>query len=83
MQRTPEANQTDRTTQYAVEVLAGKIKAGNSIKKACQRHINDIKRSKDDPEFPYYFDVNEAEEIINFAETLTIAEGEGAEQVKL
>ena len=83
MQRPPETNQTDRTTQYAVEVLAGKIRAGNSVKKACQRHINDIKRSKDDPEFPYYFDVNEAEEIINFAETLTIAEGEGPEQVKL
>ena len=67
---------TDRTTQYAVEVLAGKIAAGKTVKQACERHINDIKRSKDDPTFKYYFDVEQAEDIINFAETLTIAEGE-------
>lgn len=74
---------TDRTTQYAVEVLAGKIAAGKTVKQACERHINDIKRSKDDPTFKYYFDEEQAEDIINFAETLTIAEGEEETAVTL
>lgn len=76
-------NATDRTTQYAVEVLAGKIAAGKTVKQACERHINDIKRSKDDLTFNYYFDVGEAEDIINFAETLIIAEGEDQQNVVL
>lgn len=73
----------DRTTQYAIEVLAGKIPAGKSVKQACRRHIDDIKKSKDDTNFKYYFNVDEAEDIINFAETLTIAEGEEPEPVTL
>lgn len=81
MQR--QDNKTDRTTQYAIEVLTGKIPAGKSVKQACQRHINDLKRSKDDPTFKYYFNVDEAEDIINFAETLTIAEGEEPQPVVL
>lgn len=76
-------NGADRTTQYAVEVLAGKIAAGKTVKQACERHINDIKRSKDDTDFKYYFDVDEAEDIINFAETLIIAEGEDQQNVVL
>ena len=67
MQRPPETKTTDRATQYAVEVLAGKIKAGKSVRQACERHINDLKRSKEDPNFKYNFDVAEAEDIINFA----------------
>ncbi len=83
MQRPPETKTTDRATQYAVEVLAGKIKAGKSVRQACERHINDLKRSKEDPNFKYYFDVAEAEDIINFAETLTIAEGEEPQPLTL
>lgn len=65
----------DRTTQYAADVLAGKIVAGKLVKLACKRHLKDIERSKSD-EFRYYFDEAAAERIIEFAETLTIAEGE-------
>lgn len=65
----------DRTTQYALDVLDGKIVAGTYVKMACKRHLDDIKRSEDD-EYKFYFDIEEAERIIDFAETLTIAEGE-------
>ena len=65
----------DRTTQYAADVLAGKIIAGNLVKLACKRHLDDIEKSKAAP-YKYYFDVEQAERIIEFAETLTIAEGE-------
>ena len=71
----------DRTTQYAADVLAGKIIAGNLVKLACKRHLDDIEKSKAAP-YKYYFDVEQAERIIEFAETLTIAEGEEEEQVE-
>lgn len=74
---------TDRATQYAEDVLNGKIVAGKSIKLACRRHLKDLERSKTDHNFKYYFDIDQAEDIINFAETLTIAEGEEPQPVVL
>lgn len=71
----------DRTTQYALDVLAEKIVAGDYVKMACQRHLDDIEKSKHAP-YRYFFDVEEAEKIIDFAETLTIAEGEEKKLMK-
>lgn len=65
----------DRATQYALDVLAGKIVVGELVKLACQRHIDDIKRSEAAP-YRFYYNEQKAERIIDFAETLTIAEGE-------
>ena len=45
------------------------------VKLACQRHLDDLERAKLAP-YKYYFDVEESEKIIDFAEELTIAEGE-------
>lgn len=70
----------DRTTRYAADVLDGKIVAGRLVKLACKRHLDDIEKSKTD-DFKYYFDEAAAERIIEFAETLTIAEGEEQEHV--
>lgn len=71
----------DRATQYAADVLAGKIIAGELVKLSCKRHMEDIERSKAAP-FKYYFDVEQSERIIDFAETLTIAEGEEEQDVE-
>lgn len=71
----------DRTTQYAADVLAGKIVAGELVKLSCKRHMEDIEKSKAAP-YKYYFDVEQAERIIDFAETLTIAEGEEEQNVE-
>ena len=71
---------TDRCTQYALDVVAGKVTAGELVKLACQRHLDDLERAKAAP-YKYYFDVEKSEEIINFAEELTIAEGEENENV--
>lgn len=70
----------DRTTQYAKDVVEGKVVAGKRVKQACQRHLDDIENSKLAP-YRYYFNVEEAEDIINFAEELIIAEGEEEEFV--
>ena len=66
---------TDRCTQYALDVTEGRIIAGELVRLACQRHLDDIEKSKAAP-YRYYFDVEQSEKIINFAEELTIAEDE-------
>ena len=62
----------DRVTEYACKVVSGEIVAGELHKLACQRHLNDLKRQRS-PEFPYYYAPDKALEIIEYAETLTIA----------
>lgn len=74
-------NIQDRVTEYALEVLAGNVVAGELVKLACQRHIDDLEKSKAAP-YRFYFDVEQAERIIDFAETLTIAEGEEEKDVE-
>lgn len=73
---------TDRCTQYALDVVAGKIIAGDYVRLACQRHLDDLEKAKAAP-YKYYFDIEESEKIINFGEELTIAEGAGDEKVTL
>lgn len=68
-------NPLDRVTQYCIDVIEDKIIAGKTVKEACQRHLNDIESSKLAP-YKYEFDVEKALDIIDFAETLVIAEGE-------
>ena len=64
----------DRVTQYAYDVLDGKIIAGKSVKLACKRHLNDLKKSKTD-DFEYIFDIERVEHVLNFSETLTFKKG--------
>jgi phage terminase large subunit-like protein len=72
----------DRVTAYAISVLNGEIIAGNSVKLACKRHLDNLESSKLAP-YKYRFDVDKANEIINFAETLTLAEGGEPQPLKL
>lgn len=65
----------DRVTQYAVDVVEGRIVAGRYAILACQRHLDDLEKSKLAP-YKYAFDIEKANDILDFAETLTIAEGE-------
>lgn len=41
---------------------------------ACKRHLHDLKRERT-PEFPYYWDPDAATRVLDYAETLTLAEG--------
>ena len=72
----------DRVTEYANRVVSGKVVAGELHVLACQRHLNDLKRQRSE-DFPYYYDPVKAREIIDYAETLTIAEGSEPKPVKL
>jgi phage terminase large subunit-like protein len=66
-QKTNSKNSKLLTTQYAKDVLAGRILACKKVKLACQRHINDLKRQGTD-EFPFVFDEEKALRPIEFME---------------
>lgn len=75
----------DRVTAYAAAVVAGDIPGvGELHRLACSRHLHDIERSLEETSaFPYYWDPEEAERVLSYAETLTIAEGDKPRPVQL
>lgn len=65
----------DRVTSYARDVVAGQVEGvGELHRLACKRHLKDLERERTSA-FPYYWDPDAAEEVLEYAETLTIAEG--------
>lgn len=62
---------------FAEQVLSNEVPACRYIKLACQRHISDLSKSKD-ADYPYYFDENAAQRIIEFIELLPHTKGEWA-----
>ncbi|MED4693791.1 terminase large subunit [Peribacillus frigoritolerans] len=69
---------TQRAIQYAQDVLSGKEVAGRLVKLSCQRFMDDLDRSKlkvYSEDFPYVFNEERADELLDYAETLVIAEG--------
>lgn len=72
----------DRVTEYASKVVSGEVIAGELHVLACKRHLNDLTRQRTE-DFPYYYDPARAMEVIDYAETLTIAEGDDPKPVKL
>lgn len=73
---------SDFVTEYARRVDKGEIFCGELHRLACWRHLKDLSRQKT-IEFPYYWDEKAAERIIEYAETLTIAEGTEPKPVRL
>lgn len=70
----------DRVSQFADQNKNNKRRFGEDARLAFKRHLNDLKKSKKkDPRFPYVFLPEKAEEIIELANKLTIAEGEEAQ----
>lgn len=70
----------DRVTEFARKNLKNKKEFGEDARLAFKRHLNDIKKSgKSGAGFPYEFCPQKAEKIIELANKLTIAEGEGDE----
>lgn len=63
-------------------MVDGDVASGGLHKLACERHLKDLERQKSDG-FDYYWDVEASNRIIEFAETLTIAEGESTKPVSL
>lgn len=78
----------DRVTVYAREVArtgrypdTGDL-CGELHILACKRHLRDLERERTS-EFPYYWDPPAAERVLDFAETLTLAEGSEPKPLRL
>ena len=71
----------DRVTEYAKKTLDEGI-MGELHLLACKRHLEDLKR-QGTREFPYIWNPEQSERILEYAETLTIAEGFDIKSVKL
>lgn len=72
----------DRATEYAEKVAIGDAPCGKLHKLACERHLKDLER-QGTKDFPYVWKSEKSENILNFAEMLTIAEGTEPKPVKL
>ena len=59
---------------YIAQVLDGSLIAGEKIKLACQRHLDDLEKAKK-PDYPYYYDDAQAKKAIQFMELLPGTDG--------
>ena len=66
--------------RYADDVVAGRIVACKWVRRACQRHIDDLQRSADDPAWPWIFDAARAERPCAFIELLPHIKGKWARE---
>lgn len=71
----------DRVTEYAKKTI-DEAKMGELHILACKRHLEDLKRQGTES-FPYIWNPEQSERILEYAETLTIAEGFELKPVKL
>lgn len=55
----------DAVTQYAEDVIAGRVVTGKLVRLACERHLRDLAR-QGAPDFPYVFDPARAERVFAF-----------------
>lgn len=73
----PRKKRLDPTTQYATDVVTGRIIAGLPVRQACQRHLDDLVHGA---ERGLYFDVAAAAYAIKFFGYMKLAEGAHAGQ---
>ncbi|QDQ87702.1 terminase large subunit [Alcaligenaceae bacterium SJ-26] len=67
--------------QFARDVLRGKVPCCRYVTQACQRHIDDLEKSKG-RDYPYRFDQAKAEKKLRFVEFLPHTKGEWARERK-
>lgn len=72
----------DRANRYATQVVAGDIPACKWIILACQRHLDDLRRSQDGGS-PYYFDHAAAERVCKFVQAMPHTKGKWAAKSEL
>lgn len=78
----------DRVTSYARAVVStgrypdtGQL-CGELHILACKRHLQDLERERTEA-FPYYWDPSAAQRVLDYAETLTLAEGAEPKPLRL
>lgn len=64
----------ERATAYINGVLSGEIKVGKFMRLAIERHVNDLARVGSES-FPYYFDEDEAERVLDLYNYFKFSKG--------
>jgi len=75
----PHYSLTATAQQFARDVVRGKMPCCRYVVLACQRHLDDLKKSKE-RDFPYRFDPDKAEKKLRFIEFLPHTKGEWAQK---
>jgi phage terminase large subunit-like protein len=70
-----------KANYYARAVVGGGVPAGKYVRLAAERHLNDLKRSKEKG-YPYYFDIEAAERACAFIELLPHTKGKWAREAQ-
>jgi len=73
----PTVQIADAVTDYADDVLTGKIITGELVKLACRRHMDDLDTAH---ERGFFFDIDEAQYVFDFFACLKLWEGKWAGQ---
>ena len=68
---------TNKGAKYARDVVSGKILACLQVRQACQRQIDDLKKSKK-PSYPYKFDKAKSEKFLSFNQLMPHVKGKWA-----
>lgn len=71
-----------KALKYAEEVVAGIVPANRLVRRACKRHLDDLKRCAN-KSYAYKFSNAAAEKVCNFAEMLPHVKGEWAKRQEL
>ena len=61
-----------RCCQYADDVLEGRIRAGEKVRMACRRFLDDLEKSRTDPDYPWRFDEHKAARPTDFMERFLV-----------
>lgn len=67
-----------KALDYIHAVLSGEIIANKYIKLACQKHLDELKNSETNPDYPYFFDPAKAEKVAKFIQLLPHTKGKWA-----
>lgn len=72
---------TAKANAYARAIVSGKIPACIQVRQACQRHLDNLAEStKPGNSYPYKFDKNKSERILDFAQQMKHVKGKWAGQ---
>lgn len=72
----PNQQFSDPVLEYATRVVSGDILAGEKIKQACQRELDDRERIESDDKFKYHFDAPNVERVLKFMAQIPSPTGE-------
>lgn len=78
----PKRDHATIAAQYARDVVSGAVPAGPYVRRAAQRHLDDLERAKE-KNYPYFFDSTVGAKVCRFIEFLPHTKGKWAAHSEL